>query len=285
MFTLNQGELFPIVRGLPDHLDASTYYVRAIIKRADTDEVLATVNLVDKGDRYFVYNYTVPNDPSGVGFYISITTSIYTDSGYTTKSENYGDEFATYLVAFRPATAQMLGGGGGSDISYEKIRKIVSGVVLEALQGLPEPNKAEKVDLSGIEQKIVKLDLLIGSVISKIDGIKMPEIEKINYGKIIGSLGYHSENLSRKIDGIKIPETDYERITGKVDELNPILSGLSSLINEILKEVKSKKIAETDEFKGKLEVLGKIKGLLGEAPIQEKREEIKKEVPWYRKVK
>jgi predicted transcriptional regulator YdeE len=285
MFTLNSGEIFPIVRGIKDPYDTDTYYIRAVIKRADTDEVLETVDLVDKGDRYFVYNYTVPNDPSGVGYYISIVTSVYTDSGHTTKSENHADEFATYLVAFRPATAQMLGGGGGADISYKKIREVVLDAILEALKGLPTPDKAEKVDLSVIESKMSKLDLLIGSVISKIDGIKIPEIEKVDYGKIIGALGYYSENLSNKIDGIKIPEIDYEMITEKIDELNPVLSGLSSIINEIMKEIKSKKVAESDEFKGKLEVLGKIKGLLGDAPIEEKKAEIKKDIPWYRKVK
>jgi len=258
--------------------------VRAIVKRADTDEVLGTFNLVDKGDRYFVYNYTVPNDPSGVGYYISIETSVYTDSGYTTKSENYGDEFSTYLVAFRPAAVQMLGHGGGADISYDKVRSIVSEAILEALKGLPAHEKAEKVDLSPLEQKMAKLALSLKTAIEKIDSIVIPENEKIDYAKIIGALGYHSEGIHKRIGEINIPELDYERIEEKYEELKPLISGLSEIVNNLLSELKSKKVAETDEFKGKLEVLGKIKNILGENDIPEpKKEEIKKDIPWYRK--
>ena len=87
---------FAIVRQIEDHTDSATYYVQAVIRNAQTDALIATVNLTDQGSRRFSKNWQVTADASGQGFYISILTSVYTNSGYTTKSQNYGDKMETY---------------------------------------------------------------------------------------------------------------------------------------------------------------------------------------------
>src|SRR3954470_5696834 len=110
---------FTIVRQIANHLDSDTNYVQAVIRNAYTDAIIDTLDLTDKGGQRFKKDWQVPADPSGQGFYISVVTSVYTTSGYTTKNSNYGDEENTYLVQDR-----VLARGGGSLDAYT-VRKIV----------------------------------------------------------------------------------------------------------------------------------------------------------------
>lgn len=123
---LNPLEQFTVVRQIEDHTDLNTYYVRAVIRNARTDALITTLNLTNQGNQRFSRAWQVSPDVSGQGFYVSITTSVYTDSGYTTKSENYGDREQTYLVQARMNNVLGgSGGGGGPDIDYKKIKEII----------------------------------------------------------------------------------------------------------------------------------------------------------------
>jgi len=64
MLQVNPRETYPIVRQLADPLDTGTYYVRAVVRNARTDETLETLNLTNKGSGRFLYNYQVPADAS-----------------------------------------------------------------------------------------------------------------------------------------------------------------------------------------------------------------------------
>lgn len=127
---------FTVVRQIANHLDTDINYVRAVIRNAYTDDIITTLDLVDKGSQRFKKDWQVPADTSGQGFYISIVTSVYTDSGYTTKNSNYGDEETTYLVQDR-LLGSMRGGGGGVD-AYT-VRRIIK----EELAQLPQPEPIE----------------------------------------------------------------------------------------------------------------------------------------------
>lgn len=120
---------FTLVRQLSNHLDTDTNYVQAVIRNAYTDAIIDTLQLTDKGSQRFKKDWQVSADPSGQGFYISVVTSVYTDSGYTTKNQNYGDEETTYLVQERV----LFRGGGGVDAS--DIRTIIK----QELEKLPKP--------------------------------------------------------------------------------------------------------------------------------------------------
>lgn len=123
------GRTFTIVRQIGNHTDAATYYVQAVIRNAYTDATIATVQLTDKGSQRFKYDWLVPFEPSGLGAFISIVTSVYTSSAYTTKSENYSDEENTYLWATLPTS---VGGGGFSEkFDYRRVRDIVESVIKE----------------------------------------------------------------------------------------------------------------------------------------------------------
>ena len=90
MIQLTPQKIFTIVRGLENHIDTATYYVQAVIRNSRTNAIIDTINLTDRDGYRFSKEWQVPADPSGEGLVIDIVTSIYTDSGYTTKSENYG---------------------------------------------------------------------------------------------------------------------------------------------------------------------------------------------------
>lgn len=209
---LQPQRTFTVVRQLANHQDSSTYYVQAVIRDAYSDAILATVQLADKGGQRFKYDWKVPADRSGEGFYVSIVTSVYDDSGYTTKSGNYGDEENTYLVidhlgarrgGFQLGSFGLAGGG----IDARTTRRIIR----EELDTLPKP---QEVDLSAIPKPIeykMRWDEILGalsSVESLIRELKIPELDV-------------SPVLAR-LDGVQKAITDKE-VTPETD-LSPVLS-------------------------------------------------------------
>lgn len=130
---------FTVVRQIANHLDTNTYYVRAVIRDAFTDEILSTLNLDGKGGQRFSKAWLAAPDPSGEGREISIVTSVYVDSGYSTKSENYGDEENSHVIE-----ARQLGGhgSGGGSLGSSDFRRIIR-EELESMEK-PEPVKVPK---------------------------------------------------------------------------------------------------------------------------------------------
>lgn len=287
MIQLSPQESFPIIRGITDHTDLGTYYVRAVIKNAKSGVVIDTINLVDNGDRYFTYNWSVPADVSGQGFFISVITSIYTDAGYTTKSSLYLDEFDTYLIAQRVNT-NLLGGGGGADISYEKVRRVIA----EELTKLKFDSPI--TDLNPILDEIEAIKQDYSAINQGVKALLTKEIPEADYSIVLGKL----DSLKVKIEGIKIPELDLTEVIDKIDNFYP---EMKISLSELKKEIKDSVIKKTGRIrqimndsanakdsaeKGKMI---KIKELLADLesaviPVDApKKIEIKKNIPWYRK--
>lgn len=208
---LNPNESFPIVRVLTDHTDTATHYVQAIIRDAVTDAVLATVNLDDKGNRRFQKVWKVPYDNVfAVGRYVLITTTIYDDSGYATKSGNYQEVGDTYLIQERWNVGKFGNVGGGGGLDYKELRKIVK----EELAAL-ELNELEPVDLP------VNIDL-------------RPSIDTLT-----NSVSGGFAELAAKIAAIEIPVPDTPE---PVD-----FSGIESKIAAVIKAIDAlPKFKETD---------------------------------------
>lgn len=135
---------FTVVRQIGNHTDTSTYYVRAVIRDAYTDVILATLNLTDQGSQRFTKNWQVAADPSGMGREISIVTSVYSNSGYTTKSENYGDEENSHMIE-----DNLPMGRGGGGIDARTLRRVLEDVI--GVKEEEKPTKKEKVEV--VEQK------------------------------------------------------------------------------------------------------------------------------------
>jgi hypothetical protein len=125
MAQINPTEKFTVVRQLDDPYDAGVYYVKAIIRDAVTDALLATLELEDKGNQRFTDIWEAVSDISGLGRWISIETTVYTDAGYTVKSERYGIDTREHLVQQRYNPSISGHGGGGADIDYKKISRLI----------------------------------------------------------------------------------------------------------------------------------------------------------------
>lgn len=193
--------------------------MRAVIRNAYTDAIIATLDLDDKGSQRFKKDWQVPADPSGEGFYISIVTSVYTDSGYTTKSENYGDEENTYLVSEQAASlrggvvGQGLGRGTGPD-AYT-IRRIVSEEIAKIK--IPE---AKDIVIPTPKEYEMRWDDVLGAV-------KQATVDIIKAIPAPSDLAPLSDKLTALEQAIKdkevTPVTDLEPVINALDVLSDAL--------------------------------------------------------------
>lgn len=284
MIQLRPGEQFPITYRISDPSDSTTYYVQAKIYNSRTNTLLDTVNLADQGNGVFRQNWQVVGDSSDQGLFIDINVNVYTDSGYTAVSSNYQQENRQYLVQERVNTHRFGGGGGGVDIDYKKIKKIVD----EAITNIATPRDySEKLTeiYNCVEDikagKIVNISKLSNDISSLSESLK---------GEIKGSaesfdglreqvlVGF--ENLTNTISEIPTTET----IENKIDSLKGDLAEAPS-IPKIIESIPSK----VDEIKQGLSAMAKAlsqvetmtihKGLsIPEIP-QEKPQEVSKEKP------
>lgn len=209
---LKPQQYFTVVRQIENHTDSSTYYVQAVIRNAYTDVILATLNLDSKGSQRFSKSWLVPADASGQGFYISIVTSVYTDSGYTTKSENYGDAEQTHLVADLPGTANFgRGGGGVSGIDSRTLRRILK----EELEALKEEEK-EVEEKPEPEPMVMRWDDVLEAIKGLETSLKPETPEKVNLDPVIKGM----VALSKMIEDKEVtPETDLTQIVDSINEL------------------------------------------------------------------
>lgn len=147
---LQPGEDFPIVHILEDPSDVNTYYVQAVIRNAKTNATIATVSLTGQGSQIFSNTWHVTSDVSGLGFYVVITRTVYDDASFATPSKLYAKVSETYLVQQR-VNGMVVGGGGGEDIDYKKIRKMIE----EVIRTIPVP---QEIDLNPIIALLKRID-------------------------------------------------------------------------------------------------------------------------------
>ena len=190
MHQLSPQEKFVIAMQLDDSSDTSTYYVQAIIQDLLDESIVDTVNLTDRGDQRFTKEWLVPKDRVGTGMYISITTKVYTDSGYTTLSDIYAAHAETYLIQDRWNYA--LGSGGGVDISYKKITEIVEKVVQKHIQPIP--------DNSGIIKVVERLETSISAIPTEL--VKIPDMPKADLKPVLNEVKKNQKDLVSAISDL-----------------------------------------------------------------------------------
>jgi hypothetical protein len=107
--------------------DTTLYYVQAVLRDTQSSTVLQTLNLknVSSTPNRYTGAFNPVSDPSGLGRPVDVTISVYTDSGYTTLSNNYQILQLNYLV-IQP-WLPTLGSGGGLNIDYDKLQKMFDG--------------------------------------------------------------------------------------------------------------------------------------------------------------
>ncbi len=241
---LHPQKSFTVVRQITNHLDTDTNYDRAVIRNAYTDALIDTLSLTDRGSQRFSSNWQVPADPSGEGFYVSIVTSVYTDSGYTTKNPNYGDEESTYLVEDKVGA---LRGGGGGGVDSRTIRRIIS----EELDKR-EPEEVEEPEEPEEKIEPVREPQRWDEIISAIGELKTvlapKEPEKVDLQPLFNALDSLRNDVREKE---VTPETDLTPILDRLGEKDSTdeltrqeIVELLSPLNELIATELPKKIGE-----------------------------------------
>lgn len=250
MISLKPREQFKIVRQLADHTDATTYYVRAVIRNSVSGAIIETLNLTDETNGRFTKLWEVPSDVSGEGFYIDITLSVYSDSGYTTKASSYGDSNEQYLVYDRRPPSV---GGGGVDVDYKKIEKIL------ALALKPLADRKE-LDLAPVL-------LQIKGVLGKVEAIKIPNPEKLDQTPVLLRLTSVEKTIVKAIDNKPVtPVTELsgleKNITDAITKKEPNLEKVYKLFSDLSKLI-TDHVTEYSSREGAKEKLAEIKEALG----------------------
>ena len=226
---LSPREYFTVARQIEDPLDTATYYVRAEIRNARTDALIATLDLTDRGSRRFGKEWQVPADPSGRGFYITVVTKVYTDSGYTTVSEQYGEKLNEYLVQdrFNKATDTSWA-STGADVDYKRIKKIVD----EAVAKIDVP-EGQTVDLSPLKRAF---DEGMREIVKDVRAIKIPEprIEKETVHTPV-DLSPLEKRISNAVEEIKksIPEREEHDMSPMMEAVNTLHDAISNGFGEL----------------------------------------------------
>lgn len=178
---IRPNEAFPIVYLLSDPSDTATYYVRSVMRNSVTGAILKIANknfvnlVVDPSNsRRFSTKIQAPGDPGAQGTWIDITTSVYTDAGYTTKSINYMETIDRYLVQER-WTVSWGGGGGFGDWSKSGLLEKIQEGFHDTVKRLPPPVTLV-TDMSEILDGHEKIKGMI-------DSIEIPEVPKIDLEK------------------------------------------------------------------------------------------------------
>lgn len=225
-------EYFPISRIIPDPADVNTYYVRAVIRNARTGVSIATVNLALQGSNIYSNTWQAVADSSGKGTYITITTTVYTDAAYTTKSDVYGEDSDTFLIYDRFNAVQQLGNQisaqlehiGGGDVDYKKIKKIIdaslkdsTAAITQKLDDMESEDEAEELDFTPILSKLNDAIELIKATKKVTEDQEIPDA--FDYDKFADVLALLAENLSAKIDEIPEPPEKVD-LTPVLDKLN-----------------------------------------------------------------
>jgi hypothetical protein len=212
--------------------------VRAVIRNAYTDVIIDTLDLTDRTGQRFSKNWRVPGDPSGEGFYISIVTSVYSDSGYTTKNANYGDEENTYLVADREGALR----GGGSGVDARTVRRIIQ----EEIAKIEKPEKVEFPEFPKAQE--VKFDTVLSAIEGLKTALKPEKPEKVDFKPLYEAL----QSILSAINEKEVTEpTDISPILeklGEKEETDEItrqeIVELLSPLNELISVELPKKIGE-----------------------------------------
>jgi hypothetical protein len=219
---LQPGQQFTIVRQLGQPGDATTYYVKAIVRNSTTGNIVSTVNLTDRTNQRFTGILQVPQDPLGFGYYLDITTYVYTDAGYSTLSDLYTVENVPYLV-FDRLTLGKNTSGGGDWTDYEKINKMIKKAISEiAFPEIKIPEQKE-ADLTSIVSSLEEISVKInGDVENSITPIakKLTELQK---------------NVEKSIFGLK--EIINSRKEFTETDITPILSKLIEVKEDIVSNV------------------------------------------------
>lgn len=247
---INPGDSYPIYRLLEDPSDVATHYVRAVVKNAETNEVLETINLTDNGDRTFIGAWSAPYSP--IRLYVAIVTTVYDDAGYSVLSANYGQK-ADYALVEQRWSHAFGGGGGGSSVDYKKIEKMIEAAVEKLSEKIPKIPENRPVDISPVLTKIENAAELIiekmpriepidlSSVIAKVNDViaeikAMPKFEPTDLSKIEKDMPVLAEMIMAEVAKANTGKIAKEKIEVSMEDVQEkLVERIAAAINEKLR--------------------------------------------------
>lgn len=212
----------PLIYELTDPFDSSTYYIQSVIRDSLTGDILDTINLTSQGSGRYSSTVYPPQDSTGFGRHIDVTISVYTDSNYSIYSDVYQKKIDKYIVK---ASKQSFGGGGGAEVDYDKIRKIIK----EVLESKEDEVEVEQIDFTPIYERFEVIKGMIGS-------IEIPKLKEFDDSSILSAIGGMSKRLSTKIDDkevTKVKDINLSPLINLLTETKNIISGFDEKIEEI----------------------------------------------------
>lgn len=213
---INPAEAFDVFYFLRNHTDGATYYVRAVIYDVRTGELLTTVNLTQSptNSRLFITTLQAPPDPVGIGRNIVAIATIYTDSGYTTKSPDYAEQEQYFLIRSVP---QITVGGGGVDMN--QMKELVENILDDRLKKLPKPQDLPPMPFEAVFSSIGKLQESVN---------KIPK-EAYDESNVLAAIG----GVKAAVEAIPEPEPlDLSPVTTKLDAVLSTLTGLPKILSD-----------------------------------------------------
>ncbi len=260
---LSPGETYTVGYVIDNHTDPvrDSYYVRAVIRNARTFATLDTLNLTLAGSGTGIYtkDWQVPADTSGNGFYVTITITVYTDSGYTTKSDQYGEKMLEHLIQVRRNTN--FGGGGGGwypdKYFFEKLSGLMEEAskkkLAEALKLLPPPTPA--TDLMPVLDILSKMGTKVSDIDTMVSGLKntdLPELLKkeTDLSGVLAGLGairsileamprFEKTDLSAIVSELaslnaRLSKAEIEEAIAKIPELNAAMENIEKAMRDFI---------------------------------------------------
>ena len=168
--------------------------------------MIDTVNLTDNGSRRFTKPWQAPADVSGDGLYILITISVYTDSGYSVRAENYGDSFDEHLIQARPTPA-MLNQASGPDIDYKKIQKMIDDSLAKFK---PVKVTETKIDIQPILKAIAD------------NKVEIEPAEPVDFGPITQAFAFIRKDLTELLARPQFEPTDLTQFAELLAEMKKV---------------------------------------------------------------
>ena len=239
MIQLDPGEIFAITRQLDDPNDTNTNYVQVFIRDARTDSLIDTIQLTDKGNQRFRGTWEVEQDTSGLGTYITITSKVYTDSGYTTLHSTYAILEEEYLIQSRYNREKHYAGRppGPSETDYERIKKIV-------IDNKPTFEQ-HKVSLEPLAKSIASVNKGIYELNKAIKSIKIPEYKETDFNPVILKVIEGQKLMGQmKEDGIAMQKMHADKLDMMKEVIDSVKENISQEffenVNHVVGELISK---------------------------------------------
>lgn len=271
---LQPGEYLQIVRDLQNPNITGTFYVRATIKNAKTLATLATMDLTDQGNYLFSGEWLV----SGIrapGYFI-VSTVVYTDSGYTTRSEDYGNYTETYQVRDLTSANNFpvnLIPEASADVDYKKIRRIFKeelAAVLTALKGI-EPKDLDDSKIIAEIQAAIEAQSTIGKntqssfeVLNKmlrnkfeiVEG-KIKDPEKLDLTQVLQAISNVEEKQDSTLEKLELHKKYIAAIHAAIDRVHGIVNSLDQTMGLVSNQLR----ALFDKVQGFMKASEEVKAL------------------------